>query len=135
MKKWAALLSLCSFVIFTVACVSHEAKIQESGARLLTQADLETIFSNEVTFDFLTSKHSRGSTTYKPDGTCKVSGNNFSDTGTYWIENGQYCSKWDTIRSSVECQRWYKVGDQEFHQVDSAGNMAAKMYLKSTTPA
>lgn len=130
MKKWTALLSLCSLVIFTIACVPHEAKIQESGARLLTQADLEAIFSKEVTFNFLTSKQSRGETTYKPDGTCKVSGNNFSDTGTYWIENGQYCSKWDIIRSSVKCQRWYKVGDKEFHQVDSAGNMAAKMYLK-----
>jgi len=130
MKKWAALLSLCSFAFFMVACVTHEAKIQESGARLLAQADLEAIFSNEVTFDFLTSNQSRGSTTYKPDGTCKVIGNSFSDTGIYWIENGQYCSKWDTIRSSTKCQRWYKIGDQEFHQVDSAGNLAAKMYLK-----
>jgi hypothetical protein len=130
MKKLATLLSLCSLVFFTVACVTHEAKIQKSGARLLTQADLEAIFSNEVTFDFLTANQGRGSTTYKPDGTCKVSGNNFSDTGTYWIENGQYCSKWDNIRKSTTCQRWYKIGDQEFHQVDSAGNLSAKMYLK-----
>lgn len=44
MKKLAVLLSLCSFVFFMIACVTHEAKIQESGARLLTQADLEEIF-------------------------------------------------------------------------------------------
>jgi hypothetical protein len=130
MKKLAVLLSLCSFIFFMVACVTHEAKIQESGARLLTQADLEEIFSNEVTFNFLTSSQRRGSTTYKPDGTCKVSGDRFSDTGIYWIENGQYCSKWDNIRKSTTCQRWYKIGDQEFHQVDSAGNLSAKMYLK-----
>ena len=130
MKTLAVILGLCSFVFFTAGCATHEVKIQESGARLLTQADLEAIFSNEVTFNYRTSQ-STGSTTYKPDGTCKVTSGSFSDTGTYWIENGQYCAKWDTIRAgSVRCQRWYKVGDKEFHQVDSTGNLTAKMNLK-----
>jgi hypothetical protein len=127
MKKMAALFVLCSILVFTISCATHEANIQQSGARLLTQADLEAIFSKNVTLFYQTSQSS-GSTTYKSDGTCAVISGTFSDTGTYWIENGQYCSKWKKGRGgSVTCQRWYQIADNEYHQIDSAGNLLAKM--------
>ncbi len=47
MKRFAFLVASFSIVISIIACASHEAKIKQSGARLLSQSDLENIFSSE----------------------------------------------------------------------------------------
>jgi hypothetical protein len=131
MKKVFVLTIVICITIFSISCVttSHETKLQEMNAKLMSQSDLETLFQNEIIFDYQTNK-SHGTTTYKPDGTCAVVGSGFSDTGKYWIENGQYCSTWDTYRTSVQCTKWYKTGENKFEQVLLNGTYNSKMVLK-----
>jgi hypothetical protein len=129
MKRFTFFVVSLSILICIVACASHEAKIQESGAKLLSQSDLENMFSEEITFRWTTSKSS-GITNYRPDGTADAEGTGFTNTGKYYIENGQYCSKWDKYRTNVKCWRWYQINDKEYHQVDSNGQLAAKMYVE-----
>ena len=130
MRKIAILSVLVFILILAAACgtTTHEVKIQESGALLLSQSDLETFFSKELNIRWVTNKYN-GTTIYRPDGTASVAGRGFSDTGTYWIEDGQYCSKWNNIRTNVKCNKWYKLSEKEYHQIDSSGQLVAKVYI------
>ena len=105
MKRFTFIVASFSILICIVACASHEAKIQQSGAKLLLQSDLENIFSKEITFRWTTSRSS-GITKYHPDGTADAEGRSSTNTGEYYIENGQYCSKWAKSRTTVSCWRW-----------------------------
>ena len=122
----------CVVLIFVFGCVAHEASLQKSGAKLMTQSDLEKLFSEPLKIKYQTSSSS-GTTKYQPDGTCVVKSAKFYDTGKYWIKDGQYCSEWDTIRSGVKCNKWYKISDDEYHQVDANGNLAAKCWPQKST--
>jgi hypothetical protein len=129
MKRFAFLVASFLILICFLACASHEAKIQESGAKILSQSDLENMFSKEIKFRWVGSK-TNGITIYKPDGTAEAEGRGFTNTGQYWIEDGQYCSKWDKYRTSVKCWRWYQINDKKYHQVDSNGKLVVKMYIE-----
>ena len=70
--KRTAVFCMCSFfLVLAFGCATHEVKIQEQGARLMTQSDLEELFSKELNVSWVTSRSS-GTTTYYPDGTASL---------------------------------------------------------------
>lgn len=130
MKRIAFDFMCVAFLVFLAACTAHEAKITEAGAKLLTQGDLEELLSKELDVSWATSRGS-GTMKYKPDGTVTMKGSGFSDTGTYWIEDGMHCRKWETIDGGkAGCAKWYRVSEKEYHIVREDGTLGGKMYLK-----
>ena len=131
MKKLAILCVFCLLAFgFACATTTHEVKIQEAGARLMTQSDLEALFSKELnaTYD---SPRGKGTLGYTPDGTQVVDYGRSSDTGVYRFENGLFCSKWNTLRDGKElCARMYQVDEKEFHIVGPSGELSMKLFLK-----
>lgn len=130
MQKLAILCVFC-LLAFVFACTTttHEVKIQEAGARLMTQADLEALFSKELNTSYVTPR-SKGTSKYLPNGTLTIDWGSGDDTGTYRLVNGQYCSKLDTIRKNERCVKVYQVGEKEFHFVGPSGELSSKVFIE-----
>jgi hypothetical protein len=67
-----------------------------------------------------------GVSTYAPDGSAKVTANfkaAKSDTGTWQIKDGQFCTTWKVLREGQEkCGTWTRLTDTSF--VDEGGTVA-----------
>jgi hypothetical protein len=122
MKRLSLLILI--FLLSFMGCVTHEVSIQEKGATLLSQDQLKNLFSETVTINY--TMPSKASQTFFPDGTTTIDIKGYkSDSGTYRLSNGQYCSTWQTIRKTEKCFKIYKIGD-EYHLVNKAGSLDSK---------
>ena len=121
------LLFTFGFILALQGCVVHEKKLQESGATLLSQSDLEQLFSVKHNAQFTTSQGYSVTVTYYPDGTQEYEG----DTGKYRIKSGQMCSKWQGLRGGREnCYRLYKTGENNYDWVNLNGSYDSSMSIK-----
>lgn len=125
MQKEIWLLFIVSFVLVATGCKTYEAKIQEQGAKRLTQSDLENIFSKTVEIDF-----KDGSQVFNADGTTSVTIGSRADDGTYRFIDGRYCSAWKNIRQQEKCWKVYIVSDKELHFVEMNGAFKSVAYIK-----
>ena len=82
MKKTFLFITLLVFVLMLISCAMNEAKLKESGAKLLSQQDLIEFFKVER---IGTGKNNRGSFKiyYFPDRTQKIKWQGGGDEGKY----------------------------------------------------
>ncbi len=131
MRKIGGLLLIIGFVFALQSCGVYEKKLQESGAKLLSQNELVQMFSSSQTASFVTPKGYTGTLHYFPNGKQTVEYSEGNDEGEYRIENGMLCSKWKEIRNGREkCVKIYKVGDKKYEGVTTDGAQDATLIFK-----
>ncbi len=112
------------------SCAVHEKRLQESGAKLLTQRVLEQLFSEKQTVEY-SADRGPGTITYFPGGKENIKFGDVSDEGGYRIENGQFCSKWHNVAGGKEhCYRIYYVAKQKYEWVNLDGSFGGLMFFK-----
>ena len=125
-----SLLIVLMFAITFISCVLSERKIQDQGAKLLTQQELVEIFSNELSVSFNT-KSGTADGIYSPDGTQKIMWSGGGDEGSYKINNGLFCSKWDNTRGGKEeCYKIYQTTDNKYIWFKLNGSYDSEMVIK-----
>jgi len=127
MKKVFLFITLLVFAMVLISCALNEKKLQDSGAKLLNQQDLMDLFKVERVGR---GKTSRGSFKifYFPDKTQIITWQGGGDEGKYRIENGEICSKWNTIRDGAEkCARMYHIEGNKYESVYLDGSHAGSM--------
>jgi hypothetical protein len=130
MKKPTPLLLALWIAITISGCSSHEMQLRMSGARMLSQSELENLFHAEKTVEFPILGQV-AIVDYYPDGRQFIHWDNGTDTGTFRIENDWFCSTWSRLRNGEErCSRIYKISETEYEFVGSDGTSAAIMRLK-----
>jgi hypothetical protein len=92
---------LSKFRPFAVACVLLVALPAFSQDVLFTPDEIRAKLVGKKLF----SRNSNGALVdfaMLPDGTASVALNNFSDTGTWRLDEKGYCTKWQKIRNGAE---------------------------------
>jgi len=131
MRKVCWLLVIIGFIFTLQSCGVYEKKLQESGAKLLSQNELVQLFNSPQTARFVTPKGYTGTLRYFPNGKQTVEYSDGNDEGKYRIENGMLCSKWKEIRNGREkCVKIYKVGDKKYEGVTADGSRDATLIFK-----
>ena len=124
MKKTFLFITLLVFVLMLISCAMNEAKLKESGAKLLSQQDLIEFFKVERIGTGKNKQGKSGKIHYFPDGTQKLKYSGGGDEGKYRVENGQFCSKWKEIRGgSEQCYRIYRTGENKIMFVNLDGSV------------
>jgi hypothetical protein len=130
MKKHRAFIVAVGIIIALYGCVTHELEIRMSGARMLSQGELEHLFYAERLADF-SSPEGAASVTYHSDGRQEIEWASGQDTGRFRIENEQFCSTWTKLRKGEEsCSKIYWISDKEYEFISSDGTYAATMRLR-----
>ena len=130
MKTLIGFLLLFAFVLFAQGCATPEQQMKDSGAELLTQSELEELFSVDRTARIVANKGTTVTVSYSPGGSQKVTYAGGSDEGSYRFDNGMFCSKWNKIRDGKEkCGRFYKIDENEYVSVSSDGKNSIKIYF------
>ena len=111
-------------------CVSHELQLKMSGVRMLNQGELEELFYADRVVEF-SSPSGSATVTYHPDGRQEIEWNSGKDSGTFRIENEEFCSTWSRLRNGLEsCSRVYRIDLKEYEFISPDGTFAASMQLK-----
>jgi hypothetical protein len=68
---------------------------------------------------------------YFPDGRQIIDWGSGNDTGTFRINEDEFCSTWSRLRNGEEsCSTIYKISETEYEFIGSDGTSAAIMRLK-----
>jgi hypothetical protein len=117
------------FITTLLSCALTEQKIKDAGAELLSQQELVEFFNQERVVTLSTSSGSAKGY-YFPDGTQKIEWPGGGDKGSFKIENGLFCSKWNTKRSGQEaCYRIYHTDDKEYVWFNLDGSYDSTMIV------
>ena len=122
MKKSLFIILLLTLHTGLIGCVTHEKSLKDSNAQYYDQKDLEMLFSKKHLAEFKTGSGAKGKIAYSPDGKTHVWFDGKEDNGKYRLENGQYCSFWETMRQGEKCTKWYKISDNVFELVTTGGS-------------
>ena len=129
MKKFFSLLMILLFVSTLTSCALTEESLKEAGAKLLGQEELVDFFSQDRVVTFSTQSGSAKGY-YFSDGIQKIKWQGGGDEGTYKIENGQFCSRWNATRGGKEeCYRIYHTEDNEYVWFKLDGSYDSKMVI------
>jgi len=108
--------NLCILAIFIgtmlSGCVTTEKKFMEEGNKPLTQSQLETLFSQTITYDWKNTKGNTGVGTTRPDHTGEAKWNGGSETAKWDIRGNEYCIIFNSGKES--CRTVYKTGEKEY---------------------
>jgi len=119
MRKLTIIIFVISVIVILQGCAASPKELPEPEGTLLSQSELEELFKNECTYDYKTNSGEWGTQTHFPTGVqnlhWKVRGNSGNIAGTYTIENGQKCNKWDDPSLKVKCWEYYKISDKEYN--------------------
>ena len=130
MKKPVMFALAVGILIALPGCASHELQLKLSGARMLDQGELEQLFYAERVVEF-SSPSGSATVTYHPDGRQDIEWNNGRDSGTFRIENEEFCSTWTRLRNGLEsCSKVYRIDATEYEFISPDGTFAASMRLK-----
>lgn len=111
-------------------CSSHELQLRLSGAKMLDQSELESLFYAERTAEFPITD-GVATVDYFPDGRQEIEWGSGKDTGRFRIKNEEFCSSWSRLRKGEEsCSKVYKISANEYEFIGSDGTSAAIMRLK-----
>jgi len=132
MRKILLFFAISGIVLF-FGCALNEKKLQETGAKLLTQQDLIEFFKVKRVGTYQIQQW-HGITHYYPNGTVEatvVEEGALADKGEYRIENGQFCLKYRVIWEGKEsCRRVYHSGKNKYDWVRLDGSHILSMTLK-----
>jgi len=130
MKMPTPLMFLLGIAISFSGCSSHEVQLRLSGARMLSQSELENLFHAERTVEFPILGQI-AIVDYYPDRRQVIHWGSGTDTGIFRIENDWFCSTWSRLRNGEEsCSRIYKISETEYEFVGRDGTSVAIMRLK-----
>jgi len=119
MRKIALIVLAIGVILILQGCATSQKEIPEPEGTLLSHRELEQLFKKECTFDYKSTSGEWGTETHYPTGETKVHwkvrGYSGRLTGTYTIENGQICNKWDDSPLHVKCHKFYKIGENIYH--------------------
>ena len=129
MKHIFSILMILLFVSILTSCALTEKSLKEAGAKLLSQEELVEFFSQDRVVSFSTQSGSAKGY-YFSDGAQKIKWQGGGDEGAYRIENGQFCSRWNTARGGKEeCYRVYHTEDNEYVFFNLDGSYDSKMVV------
>ncbi|MGE5255153.1 MAG: hypothetical protein ACM3KE_00700 [Hyphomicrobiales bacterium] len=130
MKKPLMLILAVGILIGVAGCASHELQLKLSGAKMLNQVELEQLFYADRVAEF-SSPEGSATVTYYPDGRQDIEWKNGKDSGSFRIENDEFCSTWTRLRNGLEsCSKIYRIDAREYEFVSPDGEYAASMHLK-----
>jgi len=126
MRKITFIIIALGVILSLQCCASVEKKFPEPEGQLLTQSELEQLYKHACVINYTDKKDRNGIITCFPTGMQIVDweGDNVQgrDTGSFTIEDGQKCDKWDTLPfSEKHCWKFYKIGEKEYRTVSSDG--------------
>ena len=132
MRRFTVIAIALGIIFIFQNCATSEYELTVPEGVLLDQSQLEQLFKTECTFYFKNSIGQSGTLTCYPDGTQELIVDEHPDFalyGTYKIENGQKCNKWDDPRVPLKCWKYYKIGEKKYRFVSHDG-IVAKVNFK-----
>jgi hypothetical protein len=130
MKKRPLFFLILGVVVACYGCSSHELQLRFSGATSLNQSELEQLFYADRNVDF-SSSSGGASVRYFPDGRQEIEWSSGKDSGTFRIENEEFCSTWSRLRNGAEsCSKIYKISETVYEFIGSDGTSAGIMQIK-----
>ena len=119
MKKLTFIIVALGVILTFLSCATSDKKLPEPEGQLLTQIELEELYQNACIIYYTDKNDRNGIVTAFPTGlqiiAWKTPGMKGRDTGSFKIENGKKCDKWDTLPPSEnQCWRFYKIGENEY---------------------
>lgn len=134
MRYLTALVLSVVIILFLQGCMTYDKDKTGPGSLLLSQNELERLFSQEKTFATDLQGNSVEITCY-PDGTQKLVSRDsavmLEDTGTYTIRNGQKCDLWEKIYDAREqCLRYNFITKGRYYLVNPDGSSHAYITMK-----
>lgn len=130
------MLGLLSVIIFATSflggCVTAKQKQLDSGLKPLTTEDFQRLLSHPIEATYFNQKKNVDiMVNYFPNGTQKFNTSNRSDTGTWRIADGEYCSKWKETRNGAEsCSTWFKTSEKTYDIYDRDGTKSGVLTIK-----
>ena len=127
------ILSIVIILLFQ-GCMTYDKDKTGPGSLLLSQNELEQLFSRQKTFAADLQGNSVEITCY-PDGTQKLvsrdSADMSEDAGTYTIRNGQKCDLWKkTYDAREKCLKFNFVSSGRYYLVTPDGSLHAYITMK-----
>ncbi len=121
-------------LILLQGCMTYDRDKTGPGSLLLSQNELEQLFSRQKTFA-TEIQGKRVEVTCYPDGTQKLISLDpeisFEDTGTYTIRNGKKCDLWEKKYGVKEqCLRYNYVSSGRYYLVNPDGSFHAYITVK-----
>lgn len=130
MKKRMTLAVAMGVWMALSGCISRELQLKMSDAKMLNQGELGQLFYADRMVEF-SSPDGSAAVTYHPDGRQEIEWNNGKDSGSFRIENEQFCSTWTKLRKGEEsCSKVYRIDEKEYEFISIDGTYAATMRLK-----
>ena len=134
MRYLTALVLSFVIILFLQGCMTYDKNKTGPGSLLLSQSELERLFSQEKTFAADLQGKSVEITCY-PDGTQKLvsrdSADMLEDAGTYTIRNGQKCDLWErTYGAREQCLKFNFVSRGRYYLVKPDGSFHAYITMK-----
>ncbi len=130
MKKHMLVMFALGALVSCWGCSSHELQLRLSGAKMLSQSELERLFYAERTAEFPVLG-GIATVDYFPDGRQIIDWGSGNDTGTFRINKEEFCSTWSRLRNGEEsCSKIYKLSETEYEFIGSDGTSAAIMQIK-----
>lgn len=134
MRYLTALVLSFVIIFFLQGCMTYDKNKTGPGSLLLSQNELERLFSQEKTFATDLQGNSVEITCY-PDGTQKLlsrdSADMLEDAGTYTIRNGQKCDLWKkTYDAREKCLKYNFVSGGKYYLVNPDGSLHAYITMK-----
>jgi len=121
MRKLTVIILVLGVILSLQGCATFDKKLPETEGTLLTQSELEKLFSNEVTYSLKSNKlRIKVTETTFPSGEQILIWTSNTETGkdigTYRIINGQKCNKWENTDAGKErCWRVYKISETKYY--------------------
>lgn len=103
----------------------------------LTGAELRALLGGGANVEYESPRNGgKGTKAYKSDGTLEWRGKNllsgfeYTDTGTWYVEGDIWCEKAKTYPEAGGCHRYFQVGENSFEKWDSQGLVSRVRILK-----
>lgn len=116
-------------VAFSIAgCQTYQQKLDESGMKKLSGADLQSMLGGGYSIRFKT-RRAEGTAHYNPDGSATGEWSGSTHKGSWRVEGDAYCTKWDGS-SQERCYQLYENKPSNFTAVNSDGSYKGEFIAK-----
>lgn len=116
-------------VLFLGGCVTAKQKLLDAGMQPLSNSDLQSLFAEQKNATF-TNQKSSGTVKYFPDGRQEATWQGGSGGGTFYIKDGEFCSKMDFRKGEVKCTTWFKVDEKTYELIRADGSKDATLIFQ-----
>jgi hypothetical protein len=127
MNKLTVIIIMILIILSLNCFATSDKKPFEPEGIMLSQSELEQLFSNKITFD-AQLKDATVEVTCFPNGTMEVNYGGVKSSGTYRIINGKKCQK---IEFGKEyCLIYYKMSENKYCVLNDDGSFHAYTTIK-----